>query len=67
MTDESHLKNSEEIIPEKPSALEEDAKQEPAEKVAEGEQGAKHDAHHPRKAALTKREIMEALSRERFP
>lgn len=67
MTDQSHLKHSDQINPQKHTSPKEHADRGQAETVADGEQGLKHGDPNPRKAALSKREIMEELSRARFP
>jgi hypothetical protein len=67
MNDEANLKYSEKIHSPEPDSLEENVDQGQAAKIADSEQCIQQHTHSPRKAALTKREIMEALSRERFP
>jgi hypothetical protein len=67
MNDEENLKYSEKIHPLKPDSLEENAGQGQAVMIADGELCIQQNTHNARKATLTKREMMEALSRERFP
>jgi hypothetical protein len=49
------------------TALEEGFKKEQAQIREDQERWAKHGTNSPRKAALSKRKIMEEMSRERFP
>ncbi len=53
--------------PQASSPQTEDVKNEQPETLAESESAAEHTLSNLRKAALSKREIMEQLSRERFP
>lgn len=61
------LKYAEGINPQRSTSLTEDVKKEREEILANGECCVKQDAIIPRRAALSKRELMEELSRQRFP
>jgi len=67
MTDESNLESAGKIKAEKLSSLAEDAKNGLAEIHVTQEHLKMHGANRLSKAAKTKRELMEELSRERFP
>ena len=67
MTDESNLEFVGKIKAKKLTSLAEDAKNELAEIHADQEHWAKHGTNRSSKAAKSKSEIMEELSRERFP
>ena len=67
MTDESNLEFVGKIKAEKLTSLAEDAKNELAEIHADQEHWKKYGTNRSSKAAKSKREIMEELSRERFP
>jgi hypothetical protein len=67
MTEESNLEFAGKVKPEKLTSLAEDFKKEQAEIISDSERWKKYGTNSPRKAALNKREIMEELSRERFP
>ena len=67
MTDESNIEFVGKVKAEKPTSLAEDSKNELAEIHADQAHWAKHGTNRPSKAAKSKREIMEGLSRERFP
>jgi hypothetical protein len=67
MTDESNLEFEGKVKAEKLTSLAEDSKNDLAEIHADQAHWAKHGANRSSKAAKSKREIMEELSRERFP
>ena len=67
MTDESNSEFVGKIKAEKLSSLAEDAKNELAEIHADQECWKKYGTNRSSKAAKSKSEIMEELSRERFP
>ena len=67
MADKSNLEFVGKIKPEKLTSLAEDSKNEQAEILADQARWAKHGTNRPTKAAKSKSEIMEELSRERFP
>ena len=67
MTDESNLEFVGKVKAEKLTSLAEDAKNELAEIHADQEHWKKYGTNRSSKAAKSKREIMEDLSRERFP
>jgi len=67
MTDESNLEYSEKINPKKLTSLAEDSKNELAEIHADQAHWKKYGTNRSSKAAKSKREIMEELSRARFP
>ena len=67
MTDESNLEFVGKIKAEKLTSLAEDSKNDLAEIHADQEHWAKYGTNRSSKAAKSKREIMEELSRERFP
>jgi hypothetical protein len=53
--------------PQKLTSLEEDAKKEQEQIKADTERWERYGTNSQRKAALSKREIMEEMTRERFP
>ena len=55
------------INPHRLTSLVEDSKKEQAQVYADQERWSKHGTNSPRKVALSKREIMEEMTRERFP
>ena len=61
MTNQSNLR------PENKSSLEGDAIGEELENLSDSERRAKYGSNGSRKTSQSKREMMEALSRERFP
>ncbi|MBU3624296.1 hypothetical protein [Polynucleobacter sp. AP-Latsch-80-C2] len=61
MTDNTELK------PEDPSSLKEGEGSVQSEILSDSERRAKYGSNSSRKATQSKREMMEALSRERFP
>jgi hypothetical protein len=67
MTDESNIEFVGKVKAEKLTSLSEDAKNELAEIYADQEHWKKYGTNRSSKAAKSKREIMEELSRERFP
>jgi len=67
MADESNVEFVGKMNPKKPTSLAEDAKNELAEIHADQAHWAKYGTNRSSKAAKSKREIMEELSRERFP
>lgn len=67
MTDESNLEFAGKVKAEKLTSLAEDSKQELSEILADQAHWAKHGTNRSSKAAKSKSEIMEELSRERFP
>jgi len=67
MNDESNLEFVGKIKAQKLTSLAEDSKSELAEIHADQEHWAKYGTNRSSKAAKSKREIMEELSRERFP
>ena len=67
MSIDSNLEFAGKVKAEKLTSLTEDAKNELAEILADQAHWAKHGANRSTKAAKSKREIMEELSRERFP
>lgn len=67
MTEEFNLEYGDKDKPEKSSAPKEGRKKEQDQALGNQESLAKSDSNRLRKAALSKREIMEELSRARFP
>jgi hypothetical protein len=67
MTDKSNLEFVGRLRLRKLTSIAEDCKNEQAEILADQERWAKYGTNNPRKVALSKSEIMEELSRERFP
>lgn len=67
MTDESNLEFVGKMKLEKLTSLAEDSKNELAEIIADREHWAKYGTNRSKNSAQSKREIMEELSRERFP
>ena len=67
MSNDSNLEFVGKIKAEKLTSLAEDAKNELAEIHADQAHWVKHGTNRSSKAAKSKREIMEELSRERFP
>lgn len=65
MSTESNLEFLGQVKPKKLTSLEEDFKKKQAEIIADREHWAKYGTN--RQKAPSKREIMEELSRERFP
>jgi hypothetical protein len=55
------------INPRRLTSLVEDSKKEQAQIHADQERWTKYGTNDPRKVALSKREIMEEMTRERFP
>ena len=67
MADKSNLEFMGKLEAKKLTSLAEDSKNELAEIHADQAHWAKHGTNRSTKAAKSKREIMEELSRERFP
>ena len=67
MTDESNIEFMGKIKAEKPTSLAEDFKREQAEIIADREHWAKYGTNRSKRSGSSKREIMEELTRERFP
>lgn len=67
MTDESNLEFLGRVKADKLSSITEDIKKDQAEIRADMEHWKKYGANRSSKAAKSKREIMEELTRERFP
>ena len=67
MTKELNLEYEGKDKPEKPPALEENGKKEQDQVLGNPENLVTSDSNRLRKVALSKREIMEELSRARFP
>ena len=67
MTDKSNLERLRKIEAEKPTLLTEDSSNELADPYADKPNGEQREANRSTKAAKSKREIMEELSRARFP
>jgi hypothetical protein len=67
MTDKSNLERLRKVEAEKPALLTEDSSNELADSYADKANAEYHGANRSTKAAKSKREIMEELSRERFP
>lgn len=67
MTDESNLEFMGEVKPKRLTSFAEDSKTELDEIQADQAHWAKHGTNRSTKATKSKREIMEELSRERFP
>ena len=67
MTDESNLEFVGKIKADKTTSLAEDSKNDLAEIHADQAHWAKHGTNRSTRVAKSKREIMEELSRERFP
>ena len=67
MTDESNLEFLGKVNAKKLTSLAEDSKNELADLHADQAHWAKHGTNRSKKAAKSKSEIMEELSRERFP
>lgn len=67
MTDESNVEFLGRMNPQKLTSIAEDFKKEQAEILADQVHWAKYGANRSKKSAQSKREIMEELSRERFP
>ena len=67
MTNKSNLEFVGKVSAEKLTSLAEDIKKDQAEIIADREHWAKYGANRSKKSAQSKREIMEELSRERFP
>jgi len=67
MTNESNLEFLGNLKPQGPTSLAEDSKKEQEEILADQAHWAKHGTNRSTKAAKSRREIMEELSRERFP
>ena len=67
MSSESNLEFLGKMNPKKITTLAEDSKKEREEILADQEHWAKHGTNRSTKAAKSKLEIMEGLSRERFP
>jgi len=65
MTDKSNLEFVGKMNPQKLTSLDEDIKKDQAEILADQEHWKKYGTN--RRAGSSKREIMEELSRERFP
>ena len=66
-TTESNLEFVGKVKADKPTSFAEDSKKEQEEILADQAHWAKHGTNRPTKAAKSKSEIMEELSRERFP
>ncbi len=67
MMNESKLDSADEEKHQKPPSEDGDAKKERAEDAVDQESSTEHRATNTRKAGVSKREIMEELSRQRFP
>jgi len=67
MTEESNLEFAGKVKAEKLTSLAEDSKQELSEILADQAHWTKHGTNRSSKAAKSKSQIMEELSRERFP
>lgn len=67
MTDEYNVEFVGRLNPKKLTSLEEDFKKGQAEILADQAHWAKYGTNRSKKSAQSKREIMEELSRERFP
>lgn len=67
MTDESNLEFVGRMNPQKLTSLAEDSKNELDEILADQAHWAKYGTNRSKKSAQSKREIIEELSRERFP
>ena len=67
MTNESNIEFMCKVKAEKLTSLAEDSKKEQEEILADQSHWAKHGTNRSTKAAKSKSEIMEELSRERFP
>ncbi|OZA03092.1 MAG: hypothetical protein B7Y05_23300 [Polynucleobacter sp. 24-46-87] len=67
MTNESSLEFVGKMIPKKLISIAEDCKKELEQILADREHWAKYGTNHSKKSAQSKREIMEELSRKRFP
>lgn len=67
MTDKSNLEDLEKVETEKPALSAEDSSNELADRCTDKANAEYHEVNHSTKAAKSKREIMEELSRERFP
>jgi hypothetical protein len=67
MTDKTNPENQGKAETEKPTSLTEDSINKPANTDACTTDGEQREANRSTKAAKSKREIMEELSRERFP
>ena len=67
MPNESNIEFVGRMNPKKLTSLAEDSKNELAEIIADREHWAKYGINRSKKSAQSKREIMEELSRERFP
>ena len=61
------MTNQPNLTPDKKCSLESDAIGEELENLSDSERRAKYGSSGPRKSSQSKREMMEALSRERFP
>jgi hypothetical protein len=67
MTDKSNPEDLEKVETEKLALSAEDSSNELSDPCADKANAECHGVHRPTKAAKSKREIMEELSRERFP
>ena len=67
MTNESNLEFMEKMNPKKLASIAKDCKKEQEEILADQAHWAKYGTNRSKKSAQSKREIMEELSRERFP
>jgi hypothetical protein len=67
MNDESNIEYMSKIKAEKLTSLAEDSKNDQAEISADKAYWIEHGSNHTTRAAKSKREIMEELSREPFP
>ncbi len=67
MTDKPNLEYLDEVKAEKLTSLAEDSKNERGEMLTDSERGENCGINRPIKAAKSKREIMEELTRQRFP
>ncbi|MBU3611455.1 hypothetical protein [Polynucleobacter sp. MG-27-Goln-C1] len=67
MTDKSNPEHLEKVETEKPTSLTDDSINGLGNTDSCTTEGEKHGANRPTNAAKSKREIMEELSRERFP
>jgi hypothetical protein len=67
MTSKSTLECAGEVKPQTPSSQLEDAKEDQVEMISDPKAPTGNVANNPRRSGLSKREIMEELSRQRFP
>ena len=67
MANTTNSKSVQQVKSETPSPQTEEVKQDVPQNVADQEGKTQSDSYSSRKAGLSKREIMEQLSRDRFP